>query len=239
MLGVFPSLEAALDLVDKGALLTVGRVTMPRAARRLGEARLARWLKTKGVRKSDAIAGRVIAAAKVQRHELPAAEAKAALVAEIASEILKGKERLAALDARLGELVEANPRGEVIRSLPGMGTTLTAEFLAEVVGDVERFGSADDLAAAAGIAPVLRSSGNVCYQRTARKGNRVLKRVFHQSAHCAILHHEQSKAFYRRKRSEGKGHNRAVIALARRRVNVLWAMLRDGLLYQEQTPRAA
>ncbi|MBD0358351.1 MAG: IS110 family transposase [Rubrobacter sp.] len=210
----------------------------PRAARRLGEARLARWLKTKGVRKSDAIAGRVIAAAKVQRHELPAAEAKAALVAEIASEILKGKERLAALDARLGELVEANPRGEVIRSLPGMGTTLTAQFLAEV-GDVERFGSADDLAAAAGIAPVLRSSGNVCYQRTARKGNRVLKRVFYQSAHCAILHHEQSKAFYRRKRSEGKGHNRAVIALARRRVNVLWAMLRDGLLYQEQAPRAA
>ena len=61
----------------------------PRAARRLGEARLARWLKTKGVRKSDAIAGRVIAAAKVQRHELPAAEAKAALVAEIASEILR------------------------------------------------------------------------------------------------------------------------------------------------------
>ena len=38
-------------------------VATPRAARRLGEARLARWLKTKGVRKSDAIAGRVIAAA--------------------------------------------------------------------------------------------------------------------------------------------------------------------------------
>ncbi len=105
LLGVFPGLEAALDLVDKGALLTVGRVATPRVARRLGEARLARWLKTKGVRKSDAIAGRVIAAAKVQRHELPAAEAKAALLAEIASEILKGKERLAALDARLGELV--------------------------------------------------------------------------------------------------------------------------------------
>jgi hypothetical protein len=33
--------------------------------------------------------------------------------------------------------------------------------------------------------------------------------------------------------------NGALIALARRRVNVLWAMLRDGLLYQEQAPRAA
>jgi hypothetical protein len=46
LLCVFPGLEAALDLVDKGALLTVGRVATPRVARRLGEVRLARWLKT-------------------------------------------------------------------------------------------------------------------------------------------------------------------------------------------------
>jgi transposase len=100
-------------------------------------------------------------------------------------------------------LVEAVPRGAVVKSLPGMGTTLTAEFLAEA-GDLERFGSADNLAAAAGMAPVLRASGNVSYLRRARKGNRVLKRVFYQSSHCAILHHEASKSFYRRKRAEGK-----------------------------------
>jgi transposase len=89
------------------------------------------------------------------------------------------------------------------------------------------------------MAPVLRASGNVSYLRRARKGNRVLKRVFYQSAHCAILHHEASKSFYRRKRAEGKRHKQAVLALARRRVNVLWAMLRDRCAYGEQAPRAA
>ncbi|CAM3547467.1 Transposase IS111A/IS1328/IS1533 N-terminal domain-containing protein [Nocardiopsis gilva] len=44
------------------------------------------------------------------------------------------------------------------------------------------------------------------------------------SIHCC----PDSKAFYERKRAEGKRHVQAVIALARRRVNVLWAMLRDG-----------
>ena len=44
-----------------------------------------------------------------------------------------------------------------------------------------------------------------------------------------------SKAFYERKRAEGKRHRQAVLALARRRVNVLWAMLRDQQPYLDPT----
>jgi hypothetical protein len=43
---------------------------------------------------------------------------------------------------------------------------------------------------------------------------------------------DESRRFYARKRAEGKRHTHAVLALARRRVNVLWAMLRDQRLYQ-------
>jgi transposase len=238
LVGVFPGLEAALDLTKKGPLLAVSRVARPTAARRLGEARLTRWLEARGVYGAKKLAGRIVAAAKAQRHELPAAEAKATLVAEIASEILGTKDRIAALDTRLAELVEADPQGKIVMSLPGMGIVMTAEFLAEV-DDLSHFGSPDRFAAAAGIAPVLRSSGSVSYRRRAKRGNRVLKRVFYQSAHCAVLSHELSRTFYRRKRSEGKGHTQAVIALARRRVNVLWAMLRDGTFYEDRAPLAA
>ncbi|MDH6629350.1 hypothetical protein M2271_007186 [Streptomyces sp. LBL] len=41
-----------------------------------------------------------------------------------------------------------------------------------------------------------------------------------------------SKAYYDRKRKEGKGHKQAVLALARRRVNILWAMTRDHTPFQ-------
>jgi hypothetical protein len=45
----------------------------------------------------------------------------------------------------------------------------------------------------------------------------------------------ESRAFYDRKRAEGKRHTQALIALARRRVNVLWAMLRDGSTFESRS----
>lgn len=97
-------------------------------------------------------------------------------MAEIASEILRTRERIAELDRRLEELLADDPAAQIVRTMPGMGIVFTAEFLAEV-GDLGRFASADSLAAAAGVAPVLRASGARSYQRRARRGNKVLKRV--------------------------------------------------------------
>ncbi|NUP38116.1 MAG: IS110 family transposase, partial [Streptomyces sp.] len=45
-----------------------------------------------------------------------------------------------------------------------------------------------------------------------------------------------SRKFYDRKRAEGKKHVQAVPALARRRVNVLWALIRDRRCYQVTPP---
>lgn len=152
--------------------------------------------------------------------------------------MLRTRKRLAELDRRLEELLATNPEARIVRSLPGMGVVFTAEFLVEV-GNLGRFASADSLAAAAGIAPVLRASGASSHQRRARRGNKVLKRLLYRSAFSCISHHKRSEAFYRKKRAEGKGHHQAVIALARRRVNVLWAMLRDGEVYREGPSQAA
>ncbi|MCK1812522.1 IS110 family transposase, partial [Micrococcus sp. XM4230A] len=61
-----------------------------------------------------------------------------------------------------------------------------------------------------------------------------LKRALFLSA-FASLSHPPSRAYYDRKRAQGKRHNQALIALARRRTDVLYAMLRDGTLYQDPT----
>jgi transposase len=68
-----------------------------------------------------------------------------------------------------------------------------------------------------------------------RGGNKALKRVFYQSAFASLRSAPESKAFYDRKRAEGKRHTQALIALARRRVNVLWAMLRDGTTFETRS----
>ena len=61
-------------------------------------------------------------------------------------------------------------------------------------------------------------------------GNEGLKRVFYQSAFCSLAH-DDSRAFYDRKRREGK-HHQAVIALARRRVDALWAVVHSRTPFQ-------
>lgn len=48
----------------------------------------------------------------------------------------------------------------------------------------------------------------------------------------ASLRSPESKAFYDRKRAEGKRHNAAVVCLARRRCNVILAMLATQQPYQ-------
>ncbi len=55
----------------------------------------------------------------------------------------------------------------------------------------------------------------------------------------ASLHDPASRAYYDRKRDQHKKHNAAIICLARRRCDVLYAMLRDGTPYQTRTASAA
>jgi hypothetical protein len=73
---LFPGVEATLDLTNVGALLALTKVARAVSARKLGKVRLARWLKSQGVRKADVLAERIVSAAQAQRHELPAAKAK-------------------------------------------------------------------------------------------------------------------------------------------------------------------
>lgn len=57
------------------------------------------------------------------------------------------------------------------------------------------------------------------------------------SALTSVRYDPNSRAFYDRRRAGGKRPPQAVIALARRRVNVLWALIRDGRLYEAAPPQ--
>jgi transposase len=181
-------------------------------------------------RQIQALADRALAAATAQQQAVPAERLTADLARELATEALTCRARLAQLDRDLDQLLARHPDAALIRSLPGMGAVLVAEFIAQA-GDLGRFTSADQLAAAAGLAPVLRQSGKVRFQRRPSGGNKDLKRVFYQSAFCS-LHCPDSRAFYARKRREGKRHHQALLALARRRIDVLWAILHSRQPFQ-------
>ncbi len=80
--------------------------------------------------------------------------------------------------------------------------------------------------------PPSRSSGSsIKGEHPARTGNRKLKRAFFLAAFAA-LSDPTSRAYHQRKRDQGKKHNAALICLARRRCDVLFAMLRTKTHYR-------
>lgn len=233
--GIHPGLEQAFDLCCKGPLALLTRYVTPSDIRRAGKARIATHLRrTPYLHGCEALATRAVEIAKAQRITVPGEMATAELIRELAGEALEARQKIIAIERDLEGLLASHPDDALIRSLPGMGAILTAEFLA-AVGDMRRFTSADALACAAGLAPVQRQSGNRSGWRRAYGGDKALKRVFYQSAFCAVSTKDPlSKAFYDRKRSEGKHHTQALIALARRRVNVLWTMVQRREAFDPQ-----
>ena len=221
LLALFPALERALDLNAKGALVLLTRYQSPAKIRRTGHKRLAAHLKGRGVKGAEGLAKKALAAAKTQSVKLPAQEVASRICAEIAGEVLALKERLGALDKEIASRFFERPEARILASLPGIAPVLGAEFLV-AAGDLSAFQSADQLAAYAGLVPAARDSGKrVGNHRRMRGGNKILKRVFFLSAFSSLRSSPHSRAFYERKRKEGKRHTQALIALARRRVNVL------------------
>jgi transposase len=238
MVSIFPGLERALDFTTKGALWLVSKYVTPAELREASRRKVVRHLqRAGGLPNVKTLADAALAAAEAQRIAISGERMSAVLIRELAVEALTTRERIATLDRELETLLQHCPNAVLIRSLPGMGVVLTAEFIAEV-GSVHRFSSADALAAAAGLAPVLRQSGKVRFLKRPTGGNKTLKRVFYQSAFCS-LQTADSRAFYDRKRKEGKRHHQALVALARRRINVLWAMLKDRQPFQAGFKHAA
>jgi hypothetical protein len=72
-----------------------------------------------------------------------------------------------------------------------------------------------------------------------KRYHRGLRRVFYLAALSAIKPDGPSKTFYQRKRAEGKLHTQALIALARRLIDVIWALLRDGREFHPSPPITA
>jgi transposase len=237
--GIFPALERAFDYADhKGALILLTRHQTPAAIRRYGQARLTAWLRGRNVRNPDAVAVTALQVARTQHVTLPGQDVAAGIVADIATQVLALDDRLKHIDQQIRQTFRTHPQAHIIESLPGMGPILGAEFIV-AAGDLSAYADAGHLASAAGLVPVPRDSG----RRTGnlhrpKRYSRRLRRVFYLSAQTSIIREGPNRDYYVRKRAEGCKHVQAVIALARRRANVLWALLRDDRPFTLHPPVA-
>lgn len=130
---------------------------------------------------------------------------------------------LKAITAQIAGMVKDNGTG--LTDLYGIGPVIAGRILAEVA-DVSRFKSNHHFASYNGTAPIDVSSGEQVRHRLSRAGNRRLNHVIHMMAVTQIRNRKTAgRAYYERKRAEGKTGKEALRCLKRRLSDVIYRQL--------------
>jgi transposase len=125
-----------------------------------------------------------------------------------------------------------------ITTIPGVGDVTAATILGEI-GDINRFSNASKLVAYAVIDASVSQSGEYesTNNRMSKRGSPYLRKALFRAAFIASNHDPVFKAYYQKKRREGKHHNVAVGAVARKLCHTIYAVLKNNVPYEVQVPR--
>lgn len=111
----------------------------------------------------------------------------------------------------------------------GIGPSGAARLLVEV-GDITRFPNREHFASWNGTAPIDASSGDNVRHRLSRAGNRQINRVLDIMATVQLRNDTEGRAYFDRRKSDGKTSMEAMRALKRRLSNIVYkTMLEDAV----------
>lgn len=141
-----------------------------------------------------------------------------------------------AVDAELAARIAARPewrqRQRQLQSVPGVGVVVATTLVAALpeLGTLSR----QEAAALAGLAPIARDSGTRSGARHCWGGRAEVRQALYMAAVTACRANPDLRAFYHRLRAAGKAAKLALIAVARKLLTVLNALLRDGTMWQSR-----
>ena len=196
--------------------------------------RLRRWLK----RHAYTCSGRIEAmTATLKKPALPVPQhlqkAKGTLIRYLATSLIALKAEITRRESEIGDCFGQMPEADWIRTLPGVGPTLSAALLACLGRDRERFATTEDARAFMGTAPVTHASGSSRVVRFRRGCWKFARRTLQLFADASRHQCSWAKELYDRQRAKGRSHHKALRALAHKWLKIILAMWRTGTPYNE------
>jgi transposase len=154
------------------------------------------------------------------------------------TELRQARELLDRAEAKLDELARASEAVRTLETVPGVGPR-TAEAVAAHLGDPHRFAGGKQVSAYAGLVPRQYQSGECDRRgRITRRGPALLRKLLVECAWAMLRYNAWARAVYARL-SRGRARKKqAIVALARKLLVRLWAMLRDGTPWREDATAA-
>ena len=238
----WPGAAAIFADVDSPiALAFLARYPTPASAERLGEHRLAQFLRRhaySGRRPAAELLAR-LRGAPLSRTGDAETEVSGELVQALVAVLTPLVAQIQQLSAAVAAAVAQHADGPLVQSFPRSGAVNAAQILAELGDDRARFPTADQLAAEAGVAPVTHASGKhrgVAFRWACNKRLRQALTTFADNSRHASA---WAAAVYAGARARGCDHPHAIRILARAWVRVLWRCWQDRRPYDVSCHRAA
>ena len=133
---------------------------------------------------------------------------------------------------KLAESKEPDRQEQIIDSHVGCGTKLS-KIISEEAGDIKRFPSSSQFKAYVGIDPKIIQSGKMDIKgKMTKRGNPTLRHSIYLASFVASRHDPDLKAYYEKKRNEGKAHTHAVCAVARKMCERIYSTVIHDRLYE-------
>ena len=225
-----PALEAAVDLSSAWQLSAMSELGGAAGVAAAGKRRYRSLCGRLGAREAarDALWEAAVASARDGFHP----DAEDALVRSLAAEILAADAERASLEADIASRLSGDETYRCLLAVPGVGAK-TATALVTMV-DVSLFGGDDRLASYCGLAPSNSQSGtSIDSASAARSGNKQLKNLLIFSCNSLVGTRSRFGRYYDECRARGMAHNKALKAVARKRLGVIFAVMRDKVPYAE------
>ena len=175
----------------------------------------------------------------LSREELAALpEVDQAILGSVIRQITILQEEIDEIEAWIARLVAGEPGVQLLLTITGIGLVSAATIWA-YVGDPRRFRNPKQVTRYAGLDPSIHQSGEQHRQgRISKNGSPLLRRTLVEAANVLSMHDTGPLGEFYRRKAKRIGHNKAIIALARKLLIVAWRMLLTGEVYRAVNPRA-
>lgn len=158
------------------------------------------------------------------------------VIARLTADLAEVEDRLVAVEAELGRLLEDLPEATVLRALPGVGPKVAAAVLAYLPAAI--WGEAKAAAAYAGVHPRRAQSGQRDRSRLSKQGHAGLRRYLYMAALVAVRHDPDLRAFYLRLIGRGKPPQSALCAVMHKLLRHMMGVLHAYYVTQSRSPLA-
>lgn len=222
-----PEFEALADLSDAAELRLMAEFGGPWSVADAGGRRTGAV--TRGARRAKirSLIGSVESSTRPGAAEI-AAEDRA--VRLLARRIAENAAEIEAADDAIAALLERDETYRCLLTVPGIGPKTASELAISI--NIEDFPSHDRLASYCGLAPRNRQSGtSISSVSASRQGNKRLKNLLIFSCNCLARTNGRWGEYYARCRARGMPHGKALKAVARKRLKVIYAVMRDKVPY--------